>query len=151
MTSLKAGDMAPDFSGIDQNEQRHELSDYRGKKLVLFFYPKADTPGCTAEACNLRDHWSQLQKKGYEILGVSADSPKKQLKFKEKYAFPFPLIADESKDIINAYGVWGPKKFMGRTFDGINRTTFIIDEEGKIEEVIDKVKTKDHAAQILKE
>lgn len=151
MTSLKAGDMAPDFSGIDQNEQRHELSDYRGKKLVLFFYPKADTPGCTAEACNLRDHWSQLQKEGYEILGVSADSPKKQLKFKEKYAFPFPLIADESKDIINAYGVWGPKKFMGRTFDGINRTTFIIDEEGKIEEVIDKVKTKDHAAQILKE
>lgn len=151
MTSLKAGDMAPDFSGIDQNEQRHELSDYRGKKLVLFFYPKADTPGCTAEACNLRDYWSQLQKEGYEILGVSADSPKKQLKFKEKYAFPFPLIADESKDIINAYGVWGPKKFMGRTFDGINRTTFIIDEEGKIEEVIDKVKTKDHAAQILKE
>lgn len=99
----------------------------------------------------MRDHWSQLQKEGYEILGVSADSPKKQLKFKEKYAFPFPLIADESKDIINAYGVWGPKKFMGRTFDGINRTTFIIDEEGKIEEVIDKVKTKDHAAQILKE
>lgn len=151
MTSLKAGDMAPDFSGIDQNEQRHELSDYRGKKLVLFFYPKADTPGCTAEACNLRDHWSQLQQEGYEILGVSADSPKKQLKFKEKYAFPFPLIADESKDIINAYGVWGSKKFMGRTFEGINRTTFIIDEEGKIEEVIDKVKTKDHAAQILKE
>jgi peroxiredoxin Q/BCP len=149
MTSLKAGDPAPGFSGIDQNEKRHELVDYRGKKLVLFFYPKADTPGCTAEACNLRDNWSQLQKEGYEILGVSADSPKKQLKFKEKYAFPFPLLADESKEIINAYGVWGPKKFMGRTFDGINRTTFIIDEEGKIDEVIDKVKTKDHAAQIL--
>lgn len=149
MTSLKAGDKAPDFSGIDQNEQRHKLGDYRGKKLVLFFYPKADTPGCTAEACNLRDHWTQLQKEGYEILGVSADSPKKQLKFKEKYAFPFPLIADESKEIINAYGVWGPKKFMGRTFDGIHRTTFIIDEEGKIEKTIDKVKTKDHAAQIL--
>lgn len=149
MTSLKAGDPAPGFSGIDQSEKRHELADYRGKKLVLFFYPKADTPGCTAEACNLRDNWSELQEKGYEILGISADSPKKQLKFKEKYAFPFPLIADESKEIINAYEVWGPKKFMGRTFDGINRTTFIIDEEGKIEEVIDKVKTKDHAAQIL--
>lgn len=149
MSKLKAGDPAPEFSGVDQNEKRHELKDYRGKKLVLFFYPKADTPGCTAEACNLRDHWKQLQNEGYEILGVSADSPKKQLKFKEKYAFPFPLLADESKEIIKAYGVWGPKKFMGKTFDGINRTTFIIDEEGKIEEVIDKVKTKDHAAQIL--
>lgn len=149
MSKLKAGDPAPGFSGVDQNEKRHELKDYRGKKLVLFFYPKADTPGCTAEACNLRDNWKRLQDEGYEILGVSADSPKKQLKFKEKYAFPFPLLADENKETINAYGVWGPKKFMGKTFDGINRTTFIIDEEGKIEEVIDKVKTKDHAAQVL--
>jgi len=149
MTTLKTGDNAPNFSAKDQDGHVHELKDYKGKKLVVFFYPKASTPGCTAEACNLRDHWSSFQDKGYEILGVSADSPKRQQNFKNKYELPFPLLADEDKSVINAFGVWGPKKFMGKEYDGIHRTTFIINEEGKIEEVISKVKTKAHAEQIL--
>lgn len=149
MTKLKAGDKAPDFQAEDQDGNIIKLSDFKGKKLVLFFYPKASTPGCTAQACNLRDNWQTFQNKGYEILGVSADSGKKQQNFKTKYELPFPLLADENKEVINAFGVWGPKKFMGKEYDGINRTTFIIDEEGKIEEVIEKVKTKDHAEQIL--
>lgn len=149
MTTLKAGDKAPNFSAKDQDGNVHELKDYKGKKLVVFFYPKASTPGCTAEACNLRDHWSTFQEKGYDILGVSADSPKRQQNFKNKYELPFPLLADEDKSVIEAFGVWGPKKFMGKEYDGIHRTTFIIDEEGKIEEVISKVKTKAHAEQIL--
>ncbi|HEA28784.1 MAG TPA: thioredoxin-dependent thiol peroxidase, partial [Leeuwenhoekiella sp.] len=114
-----------------------------------FFYPKASTPGCTAEACNLRDNYKTLQNAGYAILGVSADSQKKQTNFKEKYEFPFPLLADEDKKVIETFGVWGPKKFMGKEYEGINRTTFLIDEKGKVERVISKVKTKDHAAQIL--
>ncbi|WP_121666594.1 thioredoxin-dependent thiol peroxidase [Mesonia aquimarina] len=149
MTTLKAGDKAPNFSAKDQDGNSHELSDYKGKKLVVFFYPKASTPGCTAEACNLRDNWETFQEKGYAILGVSADSPKRQQNFKNKYELPFPLLADEDKSVINAFGVWGPKKFMGKEYEGIHRTTFIIDEEGKIEEVIAKVKTKAHAEQIL--
>lgn len=149
MTTLKEGDQAPNFSVKDQDGKTHTLKDYNGKKLVLFFYPKASTPGCTAEACNLRDNWKTFQEKGYEILGVSADTAKRQENFKNKYELPFPLLADEDKEVIEAYGVWGPKKFMGKEYDGIHRTTFIIDEEGKIAEVISKVKTKAHAEQIL--
>ena len=150
MTQLKKGDNAPDFSGFDQDNKFHQLSDYAGKKLVVFFYPKASTPGCTAEACDLRDNFARFEENNYALLGVSADDQKKQAKFKDKYNFPFPLIADEDKSMIEAFGVWGPKKFMGRTYDGIHRTTFIIDEKGIIEEVISDVKTKVHASQILK-
>ena len=149
MTTLKPGDKAPEFEAKDQDGNLHRLSDYKGKKLVIFFYPKASTPGCTAEACNLRDNWNRFQEQGYEILGVSADSPKRQKNFQSKKELPFPLLADEDKRVINAFGVWGPKKFMGRKFDGIHRTTFVIDGEGTITDVITKVKTKDHAAQIL--
>jgi peroxiredoxin Q/BCP len=127
------------------------LADYKGKKLIVFFYPKASTPGCTAEACNLRDHYEVLKEKGYAILGVSADSVKRQQSFKNKYEFPYPLLADEDKTVINAFGVWGPKKFMGKEYDGIHRMTFIVDENGVVTHVISKVKTKDHAAQILEE
>ena len=149
MTNLKVGDPAPDFTGVDQNGNAVKLSDYKGKKLVLFFYPKASTPGCTMEAKNLRDHYEEFKEKGYEVVGVSADSVKRQFNFATKNELPFPLIADEDKKIINAYGVWGPKKFMGREYEGIHRTTFIIDEEGKIESIIEKVKTKEHHLQIL--
>jgi peroxiredoxin Q/BCP len=149
MTTLAAGDKAPEFSVKDQDGNTVKLSDFKGKKLVLFFYPKASTPGCTAEAFNLRDNWERFQEKGYAILGVSADTQKRQSNFKNKYEFPFPLLADEDREVIQAYGVWGPKKFMGKEYDGIHRTTFIIDEDGKIEEVIKKVKTKEHTAQIL--
>ena len=122
---------------------------FKGKKLVVFFYPKANTPGCTAEACNLRDHYGELQAAGYELLGVSADSQQKQTNFRNKFEFPFPLLADEDHTVINAFGVWGPKKFMGREYDGIHRMTFLINDEGVVDRVIEKVKTKDHAAQIL--
>ncbi|MFN2262560.1 MAG: thioredoxin-dependent thiol peroxidase, partial [Psychroflexus sp.] len=125
MTTLKAGDQAPKFEAKDQDGNVHKLEDYNGKKLVVFFYPKASTPGCTAEACNLRDNWEAFQSQGYEILGVSADSPKRQQNFKNKYELPFPLLADEDKSVIEAFGVWGPKKFMGKEYDGIHRTTFI--------------------------
>jgi peroxiredoxin Q/BCP len=150
MTTLVKGDKAPNFSGKDQNGLLHSLADYKGKKLVVFFYPKANTPGCTAEACDLRDNFNRFQQNNYALLGVSADSEKAQLKFKEKYEFQFPLLADEDKSVIQAFGVWGPKKFMGKEYDGIHRTTFVIDENGVIEEVISAVKTKDHSAQILK-
>ena len=149
MTTLKAGDKAPNFSQKDEQGNTISLNDYKGKKLVVFFYPKANTPTCTTEACNLRDHYKDLSDKGYEILGVSADSQKKQSNFKEKYKFPYPLLADEDLSVIKAFGVWGEKKFMGRTFDGIHRVTFVIDEKGVIEKVIDKVKAKEHAAQIV--
>ena len=149
MTTLKVGNKAPDFSAKDQDGNLHSLKDYKGKKLVVFFYPKASTPGCTAEACNLRDNWEKFKAEGYEILGVSADSQKRQQNFKEKYELPFPLLADEDREVIDAFGVWGPKKFMGKEYDGIHRTTFVIDEDGKIFDVISKVKTKDHASQIL--
>lgn len=150
MTTLTKGDKAPDFSAIDQHGKTQTLNDYKGKKLVVFFYPKASTPGCTAEACNLRDNIQMFESKGYKIIGASADSQKAQLKFSDKYDFPFPLLADEDKTVLNAFGVFGPKKFMGRTYDGIHRTTFVIDEKGIIEDVITDVKTKDHTAQILK-
>ncbi len=150
MTTLAAGDKAPEFSVKDQDGNTVKLSDFKGKKLVLFFYPKASTPGCTAEACNLRDNWERFQEKGYAILGVSADTQKRQSNFKNKYNFPYPLLADEDKKVIEAYGVWGPKKFMGKEYDGIHRTTFVIDEEGIIDDVILKVKTKTHSDQILK-
>ena len=149
MTSLKKGDKAPSFSAFDQDGNSHKLADYAGKKLVVFFYPKANTPGCTAEACDLSNNYERFTSNNYAILGVSADSAKAQLKFKEKFDFPFPLLADEDKSVIQAFGVWGPKKFMGKEYDGIHRTTFIIDENGIIADVISDVKTKDHASQIL--
>jgi thioredoxin-dependent peroxiredoxin len=141
MTTLKVGDKAPLFSGLDQNGVAHKLEDYSGKKLVVFFYPKASTPGCTAEACDLRDNFERFKANNYELLGVSADSAKAQAKFIEKYELPFPLLADEDKSVIQAFGVWGPKKFMGKEYDGIHRTTFVIDENGTIEEVISDVIT----------
>ena len=149
MTNLKIGDKAPNFSGLDQKGKQHSLSDYKGKKLVVFFYPKASTPGCTAEACDLRDNFERFKANNYEILGVSADSAKRQANFIEKNELPFPLLADEEKSVIEAFGVWGPKKFMGKEYDGIHRTTFVIDENGILIDVIEKVKTKAHAAQIL--
>lgn len=149
MITLKKGDKAPNFLALDQDGNSHKLSDYAGKKLVVFFYPKANTPGCTAEACDLSNNYARFTANNYAILGVSADSAKAQLKFKEKFDFPFPLLADEDKSVIEAFGVWGPKKFMGKEYDGIHRTTFIIDEKGIIEDVITDVKTKEHAKQIL--
>lgn len=149
MNTLKSGDKVPNFTVNDQDGNPVSLTDYAGKKLVVFFYPKASTPGCTAEACNLRDHYAELQSKGFELLGVSADSAKRQTNFKNKYEFQFPLLADENKEVIEAFGVWGEKKFMGKIYDGIHRKTFLVNEEGVVDHVIDKVKTKDHAAQIL--
>lgn len=149
MNTLKVGDKVPDFTVNNQDGEPISLKDYKGKKLIVFFYPKASTPGCTAEACNLRDNYKELQDQGFELLGVSADSEKRQTNFRNKYEFPFPLLADEDKVVINAFGVWGEKKFMGRIYDGIHRKTFLVDENGIVERVIDKVKTKDHAAQIL--
>ena len=149
MTSLKIGDKVPAFSVSDDRGNIQSLEDYLGKKLVVFFYPKANTPGCTAEACDLRDHFKELQDAGYSLLGVSADSAKSQRNFSEKFDFPFPLLADQDKAVINAFGVWGLKKFMGKEYEGIHRKTFIIDEKGKIARIIDKVKTKEHASQIL--
>ena len=149
MTSLQIGDTAPKFQSLDEAGNSISLADYKGKKLVLFFYPKASTPGCTLEACNLSDNYNRFKALGYDVLGVSADSAKKQNNFKEKHGFPYPLLADEDKSVIQAFGVWGPKKFMGKEYDGIHRTTFVIDENGIIENVISKVKTKAHAEQIL--
>jgi peroxiredoxin Q/BCP len=149
MITLKKGDKAPSFSAKDQDGIIHNLTDYKGKKLVVFFYPKANTPGCTTEACDLRDNFDRFQNNNYALLGVSADNAKAQLNFKTKYNFPFPLLADEDKSVIEAFGVWGPKKFMGREYDGINRSTFIIDENGNIENIITEVKTKEHSNQIL--
>lgn len=149
MTTLKAGDKAPNFEGLNEKGETIKLSDFKGTKLVLFFYPKDNTPGCTAEACSLRDNFSSLKKAGYALLGVSPDSPKKHQNFINKFDFPFSLLADTELETIKAYGIWGLKKFMGREYEGVHRTTFIIDEKGKIERVIAKVKTKDHAAQIL--
>lgn len=147
---LKAGDKLPYFEGLNQEGEVIKSSDLLGRKLVVFFYPKANTPGCTAEACNLSDNYLSFQAKGYQILGVSGDDVKRQKKFHEKYDFPYPLLADTEKEVIKAFGVWQPKKFMGREFLGILRTTFVFDEQGICTEVIDKVKTKDHTSQILK-
>jgi peroxiredoxin Q/BCP len=149
MTHLKEGDQAPDFSGINEKDEPVSLSDFKGRKLILFFYPKDNTPGCTAEACSLRDNFGELREKGFELLGVSPDSAKKHQNFISKFDFPFSLLADTEHEVLNAYGVWGRKKFMGKEYDGVHRTTFVIDEEGTIEKVFTKVKTKDHAGQIM--
>lgn len=148
---LKVGDKAPAIKAVDQHENPFKLSDLKGKKVVLYFYPKDDTPGCTKEACSFRDHYSELQKAGYEIIGVSPDKAAKHLKFIDKYDLPFTLLPDPEKEIIQAYGVWGLKKFMGKEYMGVLRTTFLIDEKGKIERVIEKVKTKEAAEQVLAE
>ncbi len=149
MTTLKVGDKAPGFSGIDQNENKISLEDFKGKKVILYFYPKDNTPGCTTEACDLRDNYNMWLDKGYAVIGVSPDPVKAHQKFVEKYELPFPLIADTEKEILNAYGVWGLKKNYGREYQGVFRTTFIIDEKGVIEHIFKKVKTKEHTAQIL--
>ncbi len=149
MTTLKEGDKAPDFKVRNELGKEMTLAVFSGKKLVLYFYPKDSTPGCTAESCNLRDHYADLKTKGFEVLGVSADGEASHEKFIKKHELPFHLLADTEKEVLNAYGVWGPKKFMGRTFDGIHRTTFVIDENGVIERVFTKVKTKEHTEQIL--
>ena len=150
MKMLEVGDKAPSFEAIDQHEKTVKLNDFAGKKLVIFFYPKASTPGCTVEACNLRDNYQTFLAQNYEVIGVSADSVKRQANFANKQELPFSLLADEDKKVIEAFGVWGPKKFMGKEYDGIHRTTFVIDEDGIIIEVIAKVKTKEHTSQILK-
>ncbi|MDX1653538.1 MAG: thioredoxin-dependent thiol peroxidase [Brumimicrobium sp.] len=149
MNKLKKGDKAPNFKGKDQNGKEVSLNDFKGKKLVMYFYPKDMTPGCTAQACNLKENYDSLKKEGISILGVSADDEKKHQKFIEKYELPFPLLADTNKEIIQQFGVWGPKKFMGKEYDGIHRTTFLINEKGMIHEVIEKPKTKAHAEEIL--
>lgn len=149
MSTLKQGDAVPNFSGVDQDGQAVSWSDYSGKKLVLYFYPKDDTPGCTAEACSLRDNYDKLKSAGYEVLGVSTDPVKSHKKFVDKYSLPFRLLSDTEKTVSEAFGVYGLKKFMGKEYMGINRTTFLIDEKGIITEVISKVDTKKHAEQIL--
>ena len=149
MKHLKIGDHAPNFSGIDQNDKINTLLDFKGKKLAIYFYPKDNTPGCTVQACNLRDNYEGLEKAGIKILGISADSIVSHKKFADKFTLPFPLIADEDRTIIDLFGVWGPKKFMGKEYDGIHRTTFIINEKQQIVGIIEKPKTKDHATEIL--
>ena len=149
MDPLQAGDAAPDFFAVNEKGETVHLANYKGKKLVLYFYPKDDTPGCTAEACSLRDGYPRFQAQGYEILGVSPDSVKKHVKFQEKYHLPFNLLADEDHKVAEDYGVWGEKKFMGRAYMGILRTTFVIDENGKIERVINKVDNENHSEQLL--
>jgi peroxiredoxin Q/BCP len=150
MGYLGKGDKAPDFKGIDQNGNEVSLSDFKGKKLILYFYPKDNTPGCTNEACNLRDNYDFWINKGYEVIGISPDSVASHKKFAEKHNLPFTLISDPGKDIIKTYGAWGPKKLYGREYEGLLRTTYVIDENGNIEEVFKKVKTKEHTEQIIK-
>lgn len=147
--SLKAGDKAPEFQVKDQNGNLVKLSDYKGKKVVLYFYPKDNTPGCTAEACNLKDNHQALKKAGYEVIGVSKDDEKSHQKFIEKYELPFILLADTELDIHGKYGTWVEKSMYGKKYMGTARVTFLIDEAGVIEKIIEKVKTKDHSAQIL--
>ncbi|PKP20643.1 MAG: thioredoxin-dependent thiol peroxidase [Bacteroidetes bacterium HGW-Bacteroidetes-21] len=146
---LQAGDKAPEFEGLDQYGKKISLGDFKGKKLVLFFYPKDNTPGCTAEACNLRDNYDHLKKKGFELVGISVDDLSSHKKFAEKFKLPFSLISDTNKNIVNAYGVWGEKKMYGKTYEGTHRVTFIINEKAHIEQIFEKVNTKDHANQII--
>jgi thioredoxin-dependent peroxiredoxin len=149
--ALQPGDKAPDFEEKDQNGNLVRLSDFRGQKVVLYFYPKDDTPGCTAQACNLRDNSERLTDKGYAVIGVSTDDEKSHGKFAQKFSLPFPLLADTDKRMVEAYGVWQEKNMYGRKYMGTMRYTYVIDEEGKIQNIITKVDTKDHAAQILKQ
>ena len=149
MVTLKEGDKAPAFTGTDQNGKKISLADYKGKKLVLYFYPEADSPTCTIESCNLRDNFSLLKKNGFEVVGVSPDDEKKQKKFEMKYKLPFPLIADASHDVLKKYGVWDQKKLFGREYMGVLRTTFVIDEKGVINKVFPKPKSKAHAQEII--
>ena len=149
MSEIKLNDKLPVFSGVNQDGKVIYSQDFLGEKLVIFFYPKANTPGCTAEACNLSDNYHLLKKEGYEILGISVDNIEKQKKFHEKYSFPYDLIVDDNKEISQIFGVWKKKKFMGREFMGVVRTTFVFDEEGICKEIIENVKTKEHATQIL--
>lgn len=147
--TLKTGSKAPAFTGADQSEHSISLKDFKGKKVALYFYPKDNTPTCTVQACNLRDNYAALKKAGIQIIGISTDSIKSHQKFAQKFELPFPLIADEDKKIAEAYGVWGEKKFMGRVYDGIHRTTFLIDEKGIIKGIIEKPNSKDHSSEIL--
>ncbi len=149
MEKLTVGQAAPRFEGVDQNGNKLSLADFAGRKLILYFYPKDNTPGCTAEACSLRDGRDELQKMGFEVVGVSPDSEKSHRGFIEKHSLNFPLLSDTDKKIAQAYGVWGEKKFMGRAYMGILRTTFVIDEKGVIEKIFDQVDTKDHFEQIV--
>jgi peroxiredoxin Q/BCP len=149
MSQLKEGDKAPAFKAKDHDGKEVSLADFKGKKLILYFYPKDDTPGCTAEACNLRDNYELLMKKGFAILGVSADNEKSHLKFIKKFELPFPLLADTDQSVANAFGTWGLKKFMGREYMGMHRYTFVINEEGVIQKIFTKVETANHAQQIL--
>ena len=149
MKNLKQGDKAPEINSLDQNGNLITLEQYKGKKVVLYFYPKDMTPGCTSQACNLSDNYNDLVNKGYDVIGVSCDSTKRHQKFIEKYKLPFNLISDEDQKVVNDYGVWQLKKFMGREYMGIVRTTFLIDENGIVEDIITKVNTKEHTTQIL--
>ncbi|WP_346859831.1 thioredoxin-dependent thiol peroxidase [uncultured Draconibacterium sp.] len=149
MTNLKVGDKAPDFEGVNQNGEKIGLKDFAGKKLILYFYPKDNTPGCTAESCNLNDNYDAWLEKGFDVVGVSPDSEKSHQKFIEKFGFKFNLIADTEKEILETYGVWGEKSMYGRKYMGVFRTTFVIDEKGVFEEVFEKVETKDHTRQII--
>ncbi|MDY0103967.1 MAG: thioredoxin-dependent thiol peroxidase [Lentimicrobium sp.] len=150
MGKLAVGDTAPAIHAKDQHGNDIKLEDFKGSKVVLYFYPKDNTPGCTAEACSLRDNYELLLTQGYKVIGVSPDNEKSHQKFIDKFNLPFPLISDTDKKVLQDYGVWGRKKFMGREYDGVIRTTFVIDEAGKIAEIIEKVDTKKHAEQILK-
>ena len=149
MTELKVGEKAPQFSGINQNEERIALTDFKGKKLILYFYPKDNTPGCTAESCNLNENYDAWLEKGFEIVGVSPDSVKSHQKFIEKYGLRFNLISDTEKEILQAYGAWGEKSMYGKKYMGVLRKTFVIDEQGIILDIFEKVKTKDHTNQII--
>lgn len=150
MKRVEEGDKAPDFKGKDQHGKVVSPKDFLGKKLILFFYPKDDTPTCTVEACNLRDNYPELKKAGFEILGISVDDEKSHVKFIEKFSLPFPLIADVDKKIVTAYGVWGEKSMFGNKYMGIHRVTYVLDEKGKVLKRFDKVQSKDHAKQILR-
>lgn len=146
---IEPNQLAPDFTLLDENETQHSLSDYRGKPVVLYFYPKDDTPGCTKEACGFRDDYSAYEEADVVILGVSPDTPKSHLKFKNKYELPFTLLADADHKVCDLYGVWGRKKFMGREYDGVLRTTFLIDPQGNITKVFENVKPTEHSGEIL--
>jgi len=146
---LESGQKAPAFEGLDENGKTVKLSDFKGSKLILYFYPKDNTPGCTAESCDLRDNYNMWLEKGYKVVGVSPDSQKSHQNFKQKFNLPFPLIADTEKKIIKDYGAWGLKKMYGKEYEGLLRTTFVIDENGTIEKIFEKVKTKEHSKQLL--